>query len=316
MNYSLEIDWTLNLLCNYHCSYCFSRADAELPETLAINPFAALELFERTGKTCLVHFTGGEPFLHPKFIQLCQLFTQNHFIAMNTNLSSGKGLLQLIQTVEPERVGYVHVGVHPVERDRVQGWDILYNRLDLLVKLGFATFASCVLLTSNVMDRFERLQDEMWYRSKTVLIPKAERGGMYGASDAQRFNLMAARAQQMLDYNPMGGYKYAPTVNPLLDDQFLNGFPDFTGINCRAGIDFISIDHIGKIWRCGRHRSIGDLRTGVLVLDQYPSPCDEYTCPYFCLKYSDFYSLEKKPLPVSLVQLESAMGESLKWGLL
>src|ERR1035438_7664723 len=88
MTFDIEADWTLNLLCNYDCDYCFCRASTEHRLVGRISPEQYLEFFNSTGKIWLLHLTGGEPFFHPNFVGLCRTLTSRHFISVNSNLSS------------------------------------------------------------------------------------------------------------------------------------------------------------------------------------------------------------------------------------
>lgn len=68
---SIKVEWNLGKRCNYDCSYC--------PASIHDN-FSAhtdIELFKRAadklvslGKPVRISFTGGEPTVHPKFIEL------------------------------------------------------------------------------------------------------------------------------------------------------------------------------------------------------------------------------------------------------
>ena len=73
MNYDVEADWLLLLTCNFRCPYCF-YADIQKTEPIMVfgNPQQWKEAFDRTGKTWLLHITGGEPSLYSDFVKLCK----------------------------------------------------------------------------------------------------------------------------------------------------------------------------------------------------------------------------------------------------
>ena len=129
MTFDIEADWTLNLLCNYDCDYCFSRASTEHPLVGRMSPEQYLDFFNSTRKTWLLHLTGGEPFFHPDFVRLCRTLTSRHYISVNSNLSSPR-VHGFAADIDPSRVQYVHCGVHVEERDRRKGWrNLLTNEI-------------------------------------------------------------------------------------------------------------------------------------------------------------------------------------------
>ena len=80
MTFDIEADWALNLLCNYHCEYCFSRSSTEHCMVGRLSAEEFLDFFDSTGKTWLLHLTGGEPFFHPSFVHLCRTLASRHYI--------------------------------------------------------------------------------------------------------------------------------------------------------------------------------------------------------------------------------------------
>ena len=152
MTFDIEADWTLNLLCNYDCEYCFSRAFTEHPLVGRISPEQYLDFFDSTGKVWLLHLTGGEPFLHRDFVRLCRTLAS--------------------------RVQCVHCGVHAGERDRRKGWAKLLANVTFLLERGFPVFASLVMTPSAFAD-FPRVADS-FAKLGVPLIPKALRGSFEG----------------------------------------------------------------------------------------------------------------------------------------
>lgn len=88
----LRIEWNLGKRCNYDCSYCGSDIhDRE-------SPHLNLDIIEKTvqqiasvaksqGKECRISLTGGEPFAHPKIIDLLKIIKDNGInkISVTTN---------------------------------------------------------------------------------------------------------------------------------------------------------------------------------------------------------------------------------------
>ena len=60
-----------------------------LPLQRAAQAFA--DFFDSTGKTWLLHLTGGEPFAYRGFVELCAALTRNHLLSLNSNVTSRAG---------------------------------------------------------------------------------------------------------------------------------------------------------------------------------------------------------------------------------
>lgn len=88
----LRIEWNLGKRCNYDCSYCGSDIHDRS------SPHLSLEVIEKTvkqiasvaksqGKECRISLTGGEPFAHPKIIEILKIIKENGInkISVTTN---------------------------------------------------------------------------------------------------------------------------------------------------------------------------------------------------------------------------------------
>lgn len=293
MTFDIEADWTLNLLCNYDCAYCISRAPKEHPLVGRLSPEQYLEFFNSTGKTWLLHLTGGEPFVHRDFVALCRVLTSRHYISLNSNLSSRR-VQDFRAAVDPARVQYIHCGVHVEERDRLKGWRYLLANIESLIERGFPVFASLVM-TPHAFAEYSRVA-EPFTSLGVPLIPKVLRGGFegrwypqaYTAAQRAQFRFLSEQAETIAATGRWQPDRRSPTVNPFLDRDYLDGFPDFSGISCSAGRRSVSIGYDGRIFRCGQKTVLGNIFDRRLNLFAEDRPCDDEYCPYWCLRYSRF----------------------------
>ena len=292
--FDVEADWTINLLCNYECAYCGAHALKEHPLVGRLSIEQYLEFFNSTQKTWMLHITGGEPFFHPDFVDLCRALTSRHYVSLNSNLTSHR-VRDFAAAVDPSRVQHVHCGVHVDERDRRNGWRDLLANVSVLLDHGFPVFASLMMTPA----AFERLPwvAEAFSNLGVPLIPKAIRGHYnrlwypqaYTAAERTQFRRFSEQAEAVARTGPSQPYRHCPTVNPLLDRDFLDGFPDFGGIQCSAGRMFVSIAVDGNIYRCGQKTLLGNIFERRLNLFAQDRPCnDEFCGVYFCLHYSRF----------------------------
>lgn len=302
MNFDIEADWTLNLLCNYNCRYCFSRSSREHRLVGRLSPDEYADFFDSTGKTWLLHLTGGEPFIHRDFIRLCRALTARHYISVNSNLSSPR-VPEFAAAVDPSRVSYLHCGVHVEERDRKNGWKRLAGNLSALRERGFPLFASLVM-TPDTLAHFERTA-QLFAEIDIPLIPKALRGWYrgrwypqaYTGAERDQFRHLSGRIREMAWFSRRLPFRNNPTVNPLIDAEYLDGFPEFGGMLCAAGRLMVSIGYDGRVFRCGERTLLGNIFERRLTLFSEDRPCDDHYCPYWCLRYSRFRDLESADYP-------------------
>lgn len=287
----VECDWSLLSTCNYRCCYCFLSADAlgARIETFA-TPAEWAAAFDRTGLRWLVHLTGGEPTIHPDFVELCACLTRHHFISINTNLSRPAARL-LVGRVDPRRVSFVNAGLHVDERQRRGGLDAFLDGARFLQDAGFRVFPT-VVATPGVVADWPLLVS--WAAERELqLAPKVLRGrylgrvypGGYSPEEKERLLGAIARARDHYDRAFAGWPR--PSIDVLSDDELLAGEPNFRGRPCSAGFRFVSMSPNGDVRRCNPGRpSIGNLLRGPLRLGDGLLPCDTSYCAYFCRKYS------------------------------
>ncbi len=293
MKFDIEADWALNLLCNYDCAYCFARASTEHPLVGRMSPEEYLDFFDSTRKTWLLHLTGGEPFFHPEFVRLCRTLTSRHYISLNSNLSSSR-VREFAAEIDPARVRYVHCGVHVEERDRRKGWPNLQANVTSLLERGFPVFASLVMTRAAFAD-FPRVE-QLFTGLGVALIPKAIRGfyegrwypQAYNEAERAQFRRFSEQAARIAATNSWQPDRHGATINPLLDRDYLDGVPDFTGIPCSAGRMSVTIGYDGRIFRCGQRTILGNIFDRRLDLFAEDRPCDDEHCFYWCLRYSRF----------------------------
>ena len=292
-DYEIEGDWSINKFCNFECSYCLFRDFTEHPMVGKMSPEEYLEFFNSTGKTWLLHLSGGEPFFHPDFIHLCRAITSQHYISVNSNLSSAR-VRAFAEEIDPARVKYIHCSVHVEERDRRSGWKNLAANVSTLLEHGFPVFASLVM-TPAVFASFPRAS-QVFEELGVALAPKAIRGNYenrwypqaYTQSERAQFRRFSEKAEQFAITSAWNPESQHPTVNPLIDRNQLEGFPDFTGLQCSAGRLSVSIGLDGNIHRCGHNTLLGNIFERRLDLLAEDTPCDDQYCHYWCLRYSAF----------------------------
>jgi len=291
LRYDLEADWVLLTTCNYRCEYCFFPQSAlgALARTHATNEEWA-RAFGADGGTWLIHMTGGEPFVYPNFVDLCERLTARHFLSLNTNLSH-RTVDAFAGTVDPERVHFVNAALHPVERERRMEEGDFVERVLLLRRRGFRVFAS-VVMTPDVLARFDEIFGRYEARGVPVA-PKVLRGrhggrtfpSGYTAEEraAVRRHVERARIANAALIAAMGE---PPTINVFADDRLLDRPLRYWGKMCGSGHRFARIEADGTVVRCGSKKSLGNILAGDVRWQDGPRRCWTSYCPYYCEKYT------------------------------
>lgn len=289
--YEIEADWVINDFCNYSCDYCFFHSTKENKFVGRFSSKDYLNFFDSTGKIWLFHITGGEPLFYPKFSEFCRDLTKTHYLALNSNLASNE-IFKFVDLVDPVKVEYIHCGVHPEQRESHDGEQKLFEKMKVLLYAGFPLFAS-VVMKPTIFERFERLL-RLFTTIGVPLLPKVIRGNYlgqpypesYSSEERKKIKEFAEIAEEIGKKSPWRPFRNNPTINPLLDKYFLDGFPDFRGELCTAGMNFVRIKPDGSVFRCGKKSPLGNLIEQ--KIDFYPDakPCNDTACPYICIRYS------------------------------
>ncbi len=105
-----NVQWDLGRRCNYDCSYCWPSSHNKTDPWV---PLSALKKVvdkideQHTGKMQF-NFAGGEPTLHPEFLELCSyIWARGHHIHVQTN-----GTMNVIKARQLALVAEISISVH------------------------------------------------------------------------------------------------------------------------------------------------------------------------------------------------------------
>ena len=252
------IIWNLTRSCNFQCPYCYFPHDAS-PVKVQF-PLEKLESFlASTGKEWVIGMTGGEPFLYPGFLDICERLTRNHIIRIDTNLSLLNRVREFTERIDPARVRDLYVSLHIEERERKGGVETFIEAANLLKEKGFI-FKVNYVLHPNLVSRFA--QDKEFYGGRGVeLTPRPFKGIFEN--------------------------KVYPTAYSDEAKAHFKGFEDagkkmvfnFQGVPCEGGRSFIRLDPDGAVFRCSGDRTVlGNLNDSV-TLNTEAEPCRVPRCP-------------------------------------
>ncbi len=264
--------------------------------------------FNNSGKIWLVHMTGGEPFLHPDFIDLCKGLTENHCISLNTNLSS-----QLVhafcENVDPGRVSFVHCSLHITERENQFLLSDFVEKVNALERSGFIVYVTQVMWPP-IVGRFKNLFN--FFETKGILIrPKIFRGnyrwrGYPPHYTSEEIDTILA-FMKLVDTADRESTKSKRHINPDLDRLWIDGYVSLMGILCSAGSKFVKIDFDGTITRCQSDRTnLGNIYQGNFKFfeNEYPCRAKICCCPYYGFTFaSGKHKIVKSRIPLFIQRM-------------
>jgi len=319
ISYDVLADWLINSCCNYACEYCpQAKTRRRTKDSAGRREIEAIaDFFDSTNLTWLIHMSGGEPLLHPRFVSLCRLLTKNHYISLNSNLSS-KTLGAFIRSVDPERVAFIHASLHYSERVRRGSLPEFLGALRALQSAGFSAYVTQVFYPPVIREFggiFSCLQ-----RDGVIVHPKIFRGFFEGRLYPQEYSESDRRAFAEFHGRAVAADELPAThIDPDRDIQSLQGFLTFKGSSCLAGRRYVRIDYAGDIYRCSMARSaIGNIFRKGFARFAGAETCPYRICPcaYFGLEFADMQPKVVRigPLLKRLIKLKQdilARGRSL-----
>jgi len=270
--------WKTNQRCNFSCEYCFCSVEElskEHPLCGRVPPERIARRFDETGRSWTVFMTGGEPFLYPDFLGLCRELSKNHFLAMNTNLSTSN-VARFADEVDPSRVRRINASFHILTLERTNKLGDFLRNLLRLQDGGYPVNVEYVAYPA-MFSRIERdLRGLETSGARTVNL-KVYRGTYAGKLYPR-------------DYTPEEKTLFLrkgqdPTEMEFIDDPFA-----FRGRTCRTGVDFLFMGLDGRIRRCpGSAKSYGDFLAGHYVMDKAPRACPFPRCtsPWVGREYAE-----------------------------
>ncbi len=253
-----NIIWNMTRKCNFRCEYCyFPHDNSPVTRTLPVDRIT--DFLDATGRTWTVGMTGGEPFIYPGFVDICDALTQRHRIGVDTNLSVSSKVREFARRIDPARVQDLYVALHIQERERIKGVPAFIDNARLLIESGFKVIVNYVVHPS-LEDRF-RADSDFFAAHGIAITPRPFRGKLDGRRYPEAYG---DRARAIFADHPEQGRKIAF---------------NFQGVPCFAGKTLLRMDPDGTVYRCpGDKTVLGNVLDDVRLADD-AQPCTKPRCP-------------------------------------
>jgi MoaA/NifB/PqqE/SkfB family radical SAM enzyme len=258
--YPLEgvVSWNMNTACNYRCSYCTQRFLDDRRQWAKDVP-RFLDAFLALPGDWEIKLSGGEPFLHPRFLELVRgLAAGGRRVSVVTNLSAKPAELEAYAEATAARPGVLSASLH---LEYVEP-EVFLAKLEAVAAIHRGSVvATCVATRAN-LPRLPALVAQFAERGAILRIqPEKQDRDVIVYTPAERASVLA-----------LGGHNGTGLVDPSFDGQL-----------CWAGARYFVADHRGAAWRCypaRRYKAeyLGNLLDGSFRLRAERTPCRYAYC--------------------------------------
>ncbi|AVQ47702.1 radical SAM protein [Clostridium botulinum] len=255
--------------CNYKCSYCF------VPDNDKMSNFGRavteegmekmLTFFDERGEWH-IQLTGGEPTIHPHFIEFCERLSKNHYLNMGTNNSiSYDKLREFVKKIEPNKVDYIQCSLQEVDEEEERFKHFL-KKMIIYKENNFKAYVSYVAVPDR-LDRVKKYYDIFTSYDIPFLVQVFN--GKYKNQEYPR-----DYTQNEIDY--LDKYMMSSMYRALLDIG--SRYP--TCKLCAAGKRRILVDALsGKVFKClNESEHIGNIYNNELNLNNNYLKCRAKKC--------------------------------------
>ncbi len=260
------LQWHITHRCDLHCRHCYdrsTRSDVDLQRGIGILDQLRDFCVERhvVGQ---VSFSGGNPFLHPQFLQLYRAaHDRNLNVAILGNPVSEDRLDHLLRIARP---AFYQVSLEGLQRhnDLIRGpgnFDSVLNFLDLLKRKGIYSMVMLTLTRGNlgqVLELAEQLRDRVDLFTYNRLAMVGE-GANLESPHPEEYRTFVRRYLKAKTSNPALALKDS-LINIELEERNLELFGGCTGFGCGAAFNFVSLLPDGEVHACRKFPSpIGNI---------------------------------------------------------
>lgn len=264
------VSWNINTSCNYRCSYCTQRM-VENRSRWAEDVPRFLDAFGRLAGEWEVKISGGEPFVHPRFLELVAgLARLGHRVSVSTNFSARPADLAAFLDAAGSRLRVFSASLHPeyvADRPDEDGPGTLADFIARIcmvqqrLRAGASTCVTCVA-TREALPRLPAWRERFAAAGITFKVqPQKEDRRVLDYTEEERRLILA-----------LGGHNLTGEIAPC-----------FHGHLCWAGARYFIVDDRGNAYRCYparrlRQESLGSFLSPSFRLFERSRPCPYDYC--------------------------------------
>jgi MoaA/NifB/PqqE/SkfB family radical SAM enzyme len=274
---SIKIEWNIGKRCNYDCSYCPASIHDNTSKHTDIEVLkATVDKLMTLGKSIRLSFTGGEPCVHPKFLELVK-YCKHVGISWISVTTNGTLPYEFYSALEVDQIVF---SLH-LEYD----WQRAYNTLSKVADFTNIKIIAQIMCHHDYQDAAVTI----FARCLSAHIPATLRRIRWTEGDHDLFDDMRyhpdylnwiKQQEATVQPNTLLFYKDKPMEQRHANDVIklhLNKYKDWT---CNAGTESLMINWDGDVHRatCRVGGSLGNIYESSFVAPREPVTCDRNFC--------------------------------------
>lgn len=252
------ISWNMNTSCNYRCSYCTQRFLDDRGRWADDVP-RFLEAFGRLPGRWEIKLSGGEPFVHPRLLELVRgLAARGFLISVVTNFSATEDRLRAFLDAAGSQLRVMSCSLHLeyVPLDQIDGFVARCRMVRDRIAPPASICVTCVATRAN-LPHIAGLRARFAAAGVAFKVqPEKQDRDVIAYTEDERAQLVA-----------WGGHNLTGAIAN-----------HFRGRPCWAGARYFIVDDRGDAFRCYparryRREALGNLLDGSFRLAAEPRPC-------------------------------------------
>jgi len=272
------LQWHITQQCDLSCRHCYDRSHRKavsLDQGIAI-----LEDFYDFCRSQFVYgqvtFTGGNPLLHPDFLELYRAAVERGFLTAILGNPISQGKLESILAIRKPDFYQVSIEGLREYNDYIRGqghFERVMQFLPLLKKFGIFSMVMLTLTRENsgqVLELAELLRDKVDHFNFNRLAMVGE-GAFLASADIDTYSDFLRKYLEAAKYNPIMGLKDNLFNLIQLQDGSEHFYSGCAGYGCGAAFNFLAVLPDGRVDACRKFDSpLGNIFENSL-LDIYES---------------------------------------------
>lgn len=271
---SFTLQWHITQVCDLHCKHCYDRT-----ERSPLSLDRALRVLDDMRGFCknrnvqgAVSFTGGNPLLHPHFLDIYRAAVERGFSTAILGNPAPRERIEKIISISMPSFFQVSLEGLREQNDDIRGaghFDRIISFLQALKELQVYSMVM-LTLTSDNMDQvlplaaFLRGKTDVFHFNRLALFGEGARLQM---PDRARYRQFLREYLAAAEHNPVMGIK-DNLINILRHEQGRDLFGGCAGYGCGAAFNFVSLLADGEVHACRKlpssigninHQSLADI---------------------------------------------------------
>ena len=259
---AFTLQWHITQECDLHCRHCYDRSNRNTT-TLEQGISVLDDLYDFCCQQFVygqVTFTGGNPLLHPNFIELYQEAAQRGFLTgILGNPTTKKKITEIINIRRPN---FFQVSLEGLEdhNDYIRGkghFDRVFKFLEILKELGVYSMVMLTLTKENidqVLELTKMLRGKV-DRFNFNRLSMVGEGAALASADIDSYPDFLEKYLEIASKNPFMGVKdnfFNLLQRENSSDHFFGGC---AGYGCGAAFNFVSLLPDGRVDACRKFDS-------------------------------------------------------------